>query len=147
MKNDAIAPLAHSVTAEIEVSWQEAFALLSDPAQVGRWALGSWGAEPAGAPGLYTGVSLLSGERSWFRVAADQSHRLIDYCIGDRTVQVPRISTRVVPAEHYRGPPGRCLVTITAWRDAAMDARRWHALCVAHEAEILLIKALLEGRR
>lgn len=136
--------LAHSVTAQMRAPWQEAFELLSDPLRVGQWALGSWNSAPADARGVYVGTSLLSGEPSWFRVEADREQRLIDYHVGSESAQLPRISARIVAAEHYRGEPGHCLVTITAWRDTQMDDERWRQLCTVHETEILLIKKLLE---
>ncbi|MDT8320299.1 MAG: hypothetical protein RQ826_07205 [Xanthomonadales bacterium] len=136
--------LAHSVTAEMRASWREAFELLSDPLKVGEWALGSWNSAAANTGCVYVGTSLLSGEQSWFRIEADRTQRLIDYHVGSESAQLPRISARIVPAEHYRGEPGRCLVTLTAWRDSQMDDERWRQLCTVHETEILLIKKLLE---
>lgn len=139
--------LAHSVTAEMQTSSHEAFEFLRDPIKVGEWALGSWNATPADTGRVYVGTSLLSGEQSWFRIEADRAQRLIDYHVGSASSQLPRISARIVPAEHYRGEPGRCLVTLTAWRDSQMDEDRWRQLCTVHETEILLIKKLLEVGR
>jgi hypothetical protein len=136
----------HSVTREIKASWEHAFRYLSDPLNLGNWALGTFQAEPSDIEGLYVGTSLFSGERNWFRLDAVEHLRLVDCYVGDRDLQLPRISIRIVPADHIGRKQNTCLVTINAWRDANMDDERWWQLCVSHEVEILLIKAQLERK-
>jgi hypothetical protein len=53
----------------------------------------------------------------------------------------------VVPGEATGRDKGSCLVTLVAWRDAAMSEARWERLVACHEVEILLVQALLtEGK-
>lgn len=135
----------HSVTTEVKTSWEKAFQYLSNPLNLGNWALGTWEAKSSEIQGLYVGRSLFSQKLNWFRLEADEHLRLIDCYVGDQNLQLPRISIRVVPADHFGGEQDSCLVTINAWRYVSMDNARWRELCVAHEAEILLIKSLLEN--
>ncbi len=140
--NDAA--LCHSATLQVDVPADAAFDFLADPVQLGRWSLGCFDTAPA-ADGLFTGVSLYDGARSWFRIDADRTRHLIDYHVGEPRCLLARISARVVPGPVCRLPPDVCLVTLTAWRTADMQDSRWQRLCTAHEAEIWLIKAQAEA--
>ena len=136
--------LAHATTLRVDVAADAAFDYLADPLLLGRWSLGCFDTVPAGAPGLFTGVSLFDGARGWFRIDADRARHIIDYHVGDPASQVPRVSVRVIPGPVCGLPETSCYVTLTAWRVAAMSDERWARLCAAHEAEIWLIKAQLE---
>ena len=136
--------LSHSATLRVDVAADVAFEFLADPLQLGRWSLGCFDTEAAGAPGLFTGISLYDGARGWFRVDADRSRHIVDYHVGDATSQVPRVSARVVPGPVCGLPQAACYVTLIAWRVHGMDDARWSRLCAAHEAEIWLIKSQIE---
>jgi hypothetical protein len=137
--------LAHTTTLRIAAEARVAFDFLADPLQLGRWSLGCFDTKEAGAPGLYTGVSLYDGSRTWFRIDADQGHFIVDYHVGDAASQVPRISARAIPGPVCGLPTTACYVTLTAWRTTGMDEDRWARLRSAHEAEIWLIKAQIEA--
>ncbi len=134
----------HSVTAEINVPWRKAFDFLQQPLKLGQWALGSWDARATEESGVYYGTSLFNGEKTFFRIEAKESLRLIDYFVGDRTALQPRISARIIPGPQYGNNDAFCLVTLDAWRDLGMNDERWRLLCSCHETEILLLKALIE---
>jgi hypothetical protein len=139
--------VAHACTTLVEVDAETAFAFLADPKALGGWALGCWDAS-VDPTGHFYGVSLFSGEETWGRVEADARRLEIDYLVGARPDQLqPRISARVVPGPVTGRAEDVCLVTLTAWRGAAMDDTRWQQLIAAHEAEILLIKGQLERSR
>jgi hypothetical protein len=53
---------------------------------------------------------------------------------------------RIVPAAACDLNDEQCYVSLTAWRPSQMAQGRWNQLCTAHEAEIWLIKARLEGQ-
>ena len=57
---------------------------------------------------------------------------------------LPRILALVVPGPQVGHREDECLVTLLAWRDAGMDEARWRRLTTGHEAEIMLLKALIE---
>jgi hypothetical protein len=75
--------LAHATTLRIDVEARVAFDFLADPLQLGCWSLGCFDTKEAGSPGLYTGVSLYDGSRTWFRIDADQGRFIVDYHVGD----------------------------------------------------------------
>lgn len=137
--------LSHATTLRVDVTADVAFDFLADPLQLGHWSLGCFDTVPAGAPGLFTGVSLYDGARGWFRIDADRARHIVDYHVGDTASQVPRVSVRVIPGPVCGLPATSCYVTLIAWRVAGMDDDRWSRLCSAHEAEIWLIKAQIEA--
>ncbi len=136
--------IAHSASIEISVQAQVAFAFLSKPENVGRWALGCWDTRTTEKDGIYSGTSLFDDQKSYFRVEALAEKHIIDYHLGDGELLRPRISIRVIDAATVSREEPCCVVTINAWRDAQMDDERWHRLCATHEAEIFLLKSLIE---
>jgi hypothetical protein len=134
----------HSVTIEINKSWEETYDYIREPLNLGKWALGCWDTRATDEEDLYVGTSLFNNETSYFRIEADKKTRVIDFLVGDQSSLQPRISVRIVPGEVYGNSDAFCLVTINAWRDMQMSDERWHQLCVCHETEILLVKALIE---
>jgi hypothetical protein len=136
--------VAHACTTLVEVGAETAFAFLADPKALGGWTLGCWDAS-VDPTGRFYGVSLFSGDETWGRVDADPARLLIDYLVGSRQDRLARrISARVVPGPATGRPESVCLVTLTAWRGAAMDDVTWRQLVAAHEAELVLIKGQLE---
>ena len=135
--------LAHAVTAECAVPARRAYAFLADGREVGRWALGSFGARKVGR-NLFRGRSLFDGTEVLYRPVGDAARLIVDYHVGiDARALVPRIMARVVPGEITGRDPGSCLVTLVAWRDASMSEARWQRLIACHATEILLVQALL----
>ncbi len=134
----------HSVTIEVGASWESAFDYLVDPLNLGKWALGCWETESSDIKGLYVGRSLFDNEKSYFRIEENRELHLLDFFIGDKTVQQPCISIRIVAGVVYGQAESSCLLTINAWRDINSSDERWRQLCVCHETEIILLKALIE---
>ena len=139
--------LEHTVTAAVHVDAVVAFDYLSDPHNLGSWALGSFHVTESATPGVFRGESLFDRSEGYFRIEAERERLCIDYLLGTPEKLVPRIAVRVIPNEVVNRPAGTCLVTMTAWRSASMQEERWERLCAAHEAEILLVKGQLESRR
>jgi hypothetical protein len=136
--------LSYSVSLEVSVPAEEAFTYLADPEMLGRWALGCFDTKPTNKKGLFKGTSLFDGLEAWFHIEADAKRLLIDYHVGGPDMQVPRISTRVIPGPQYGRDRAHCIVTMTAWRTTDMSDMRWERLRATHDAEIFLIKAQLE---
>ncbi len=136
--------IAHSASIEIGVTAATAFTFLSKPENVGRWALGCWDTQTTEKEGIYSGISLFDGQKSYFRVEALAEKYMIDYHLGDAELLRPRISIRVIDAATVSMEEPCCVVTINAWRDSQMDDERWQRLCATHEAEIYLLKSLIE---
>jgi hypothetical protein len=137
--------VGHCATVLIDVPAQRAFGFLADPIALGTWSLGCMRVEPTAQTGVYTGFSLYDDGQVWFDIHANRELLLIDYRVGEPAKLKPRIMARVVPAECCDLRDAQCYVSLIAWRPAQMTQDRWNRLCTAHEAEIWLIKARLEG--
>jgi len=136
--------LSHCVTVECATSADRAFAFLTDGGALGRWAFGCWGAAPRGE-GLFVGRSLFDDQEIWVRIVDEPRLGIVDYHLGrSPDMLIPRISARVVPGPTVGRDRDHCLLSLMAWRPADMDDARWERLSANHEAEIHLIKALLQ---
>lgn len=137
---------AHCVTALVNVSAAKAFAFLADPLSLGTWSLGCMRTQAA-AGGPYTGISLYDDSPASFDVRPHPELLVIDYLVGDAGNLKPRNSVRIIAADTCDLPDGQCYVSLMAWRPARMADDRWAQLCAAHDAEIWIIKARIEGPR
>lgn len=136
--------LSYVVTTDVTAPAKFAFAYLADPSKVGEWALGAFNARPV-AGDVYAGTSLLDGSVVVYRVDADARRGVIDYLVGaDAETLVMRISTRVVPGEILGRGAGTCVVSMSAWRPADFDERRWSRLKAFHDAEIHILRERIE---
>lgn len=150
---------AHCVTALVNVPAAKAFAFLADPLSLGTWSLGCMRTQAAksgavgaasasvAAAGPYTGTSLYDDSPASFDVRPHPELLLIDYLVGDAGNLKPRNSVRIIAADTCGLPEGLCYVSLMAWRPARMADDRWAQLCAAHDAEIWIIKARIEGSR
>ncbi len=112
-----------------------------------RWTLGLWNTREV-APGLYAGESLFDGASGLVQVSVDEVRGVVDYAVGaSRESLVPRIRATVIAGEALGHAAGTCVVTLIAWRTAAMDDERWARLAASHEVEIDLIRGQLEAAR
>jgi hypothetical protein len=134
--------LCYTVTAEVAARARAAFDYLADGSKVGEWALGALAAKRVGASDLFEskehGIA--------FHVDADAKRLVIDYYVGSRADDlIMRIATRVIPGETLGRAAGTCLVSMSAWRPASFDDRRWSRLKAFHDAEIHLIREKIEA--
>jgi hypothetical protein len=136
--------LSHCATAACNAPAEAAFAFLADAAKVGTWTLGSWAARPVDDR-VVRGTSLFDASEAYVRADADPTRLAVDFAIGDvRDELVPRITARVVPGPTLGLDKGQCVVTLLAWRTAAMSDERWQRLKASHDVEILLLRARIE---
>jgi hypothetical protein len=138
---------AHQASVLIACPAGAVFALMRDPARLNRWSFGTW--ETRVEPdGLVEGTSIFDGARTFLRIDADPERLTVDYHLGPSPRElVPRITARIVPGEHLGRDAACAILTLLAWRTAAMTDDRWHRLKVSHEFETVLIKNLLEHGR
>ncbi|MCC6008681.1 MAG: hypothetical protein JJU40_13525 [Rhodobacteraceae bacterium] len=134
---------AHMAAALVDVPADFALDRLASAAFVGGWSLGSLGLTEAG-PGLYRGTSLFDGTEMLVDIRPAPAHGLIDYGVGNAETRSPRIFIRVTPGPVVGRAETVCLITLHALRSAEATTERWARTCIAHEAEILLIKGQLE---
>ncbi len=136
--------LGHSVTELVGAPAEAALRFLADGARLGEWAFGCWNtvSQPDGG---FLGHSLFDGAKLWVRVETDAARMCVTFHVGGAPDRLaPRILALVVPGPLVGRLDDVCLVTLLAWRDAAMDADRWRRLTTGHAAEILLLRALIE---
>jgi len=166
--------VAHCATALVNVPAAKAFEFLADPLSLGTWSLGcmrtraaksgavgatagaaravSAGAAMAAAAsattaaeGPYAGTSLYDDSLASFDIRPHPELLLIDYLVGDAGNLKPRNSVRVIAGDTCDLSDAQCYVSLMAWRPARMEDDRWAQLCAAHDAEIWIIKARIEG--
>lgn len=142
-----ISAVSHATTVEVQAGWEAVFDYLQDLNKLGDWSLGCRDPKPQGEDGLYCGSSMFGDGPVYVKVEANRSFRVIDYLVGDWPDLSARISARVIPGAFYGKGAENCLVTLSAWRASQMSDDRWRQLVACHEAEIMLIKALIEGAR
>lgn len=141
---------SYTLTTVVDVTVDRALAFLRDPRAVGTWALGTWDTRPVGgAKDIYVGNSLFDGTvDSYFRVADDTSHGIVDYEVGSAPDALRLlVSVRVVPGEPFGYGADQCLVTLHAWRPKNMDDARWQRLMAMHDVEIVMLADRLAGKR
>ena len=133
----------HAASILCSVAPLRALRFLGDGSQLGRWALGSMQTQEV-LPGLFRGVSMFDGSSSLIKPVTHTQFMQVDYLVGEDPARLrPRIVARVVPHGETEEPTA-CIVSLIAWRSAGMDDGRWARLVACHDAEVHLIRALLE---
>ncbi|MCW5773930.1 MAG: hypothetical protein KIT16_19970 [Rhodospirillaceae bacterium] len=137
--------LCYVVTSLIAAPANFAFDYLADVSKVGDWALGAFNGKPTDTPKVYTGTSLYDFSPCAFAVDADRRRLLIDYLVGSSAEDlVMRITSRVIPGESTGRGAGACIASMSAWRPADFDHRRWARLKAFHDAEIHIVRDRIE---
>ncbi len=135
----------HTISIELAVPAERAFAFMADPAKLDRWSFGTW-KTVLHEGGLVEGSAIFDGAVTWVRIEGDPASGVIDYHLGkDRTALTPRIMARIVPGDRLGLGANACLLTLLAWRVKGMADERWARLCASHEFEVFLIKSLIEA--
>src|SRR5262245_15532081 len=137
-------PHCHSSSIAIGSTAEAAFDLMSNGVRQGHWALGSMQRREV-APGIFLGVSIFSRKDLYVRLNADRARLLVDYEVGpSREAMQFRHMSRVIPGPTLKMSPQACVVTLLTWRLATQSDADWIQLSTVHEAEMFLIKGLLE---
>ncbi|MFB9949665.1 hypothetical protein ACFFP0_12440 [Rhizobium puerariae] len=139
-----IDPHCHSSSIMVERSAELAFEIMSDGLKQGQWAWGSLNRTEVG-PGLFCGTSTFTGKQAFVRLHVDRARFQVDYEVGaTRDAMQFRNMSRVIPGEVLRMGPDKCVVTLITWRLATQADAEWTQFGTIHEAEMFLIKGLLE---
>lgn len=134
----------HTSSIAVAVPAATAFAIMADGIAQGRWAWGSWDRREV-EPGLFAGTSLFDGKDTFVRLHADRARLTVDYDVGRTPDKMQfRNAARVLPGALLGRDPGSCVVTLMSWRLAAQSDDAWNQTCTVHEAEMYLIRGLLE---
>ena len=121
-----------------------AFEIMSEGLKQGQWTWGSFDRREI-KPGLFVGKSVFSGKDTYVRLDVDRTRLLVDYEVGpsEDTMQFRNMS-RVIPGGILKMGADKCVVTLLTWRLATQDDAAWTQISTVHEAEMFLIKGLLE---
>jgi hypothetical protein len=139
-----IDPHCHSSSILIERPAELAFELMSDGLKQGQWAWGSVDREEV-ETGLFRGTSTFSGKQTFVRLNVDRPRLQVDYDVGPaKDAMQFRNMSRVIPGPVLRMRPDQCVVTLLTWRLATQSDAEWIQFGTIHEAEMFLIKGLLE---
>ena len=137
-------PFCHSSSIEVQCSAQHAFEIMSDGIQQGQWAWGSFERQEV-QPGLFMGHSVFTGKATYVRLIADPARLQVDYEVGASPENMQfRNMSRVIPGHLLKLGEDKCVVTLLSWRLASQSDADWTQFGCVHEAEMFLIKGLLE---
>jgi hypothetical protein len=139
-----IDPHCHSSSIMVERPAAVAFELMSDGLKQGQWAWGSLNRAEV-EPGLFVGTSTFTGKQTFVRLHVDRGRFQVDYEVGAaKDAMQFRNMSRVIPGELLRMGPDRCVVTLLTWRLETQTDAEWIQFGTIHEAEMFLIKGILE---
>ena len=137
--------LCHTASIQVGVPAEQAFAFMADGMKQGEWAFGSWQRRQVGDD-LFVGSSLFSGREVYVRLTPEAERMLVHYAVGpDPEHLLPRVIGRVVPGAELGLGADCCVVTLVLWRAAEMSDGDWQMLRSAHEAEMFVIRRLIEA--
>ncbi len=87
----------------------------------------------------------LHGKQTYVRLHADKARLTVDYEVGGSPDAMQfRNMSRVIPGATLRMAPDSCVITLLTWRLATQSDAEWTQFGTIHEAEMFLIKGLLE---
>ena len=137
-------PHCHSSSIAVERPAEIAFEIMADGLKQGRWTLGSYDRREV-EPGVFVGTSLFSGKETFVRLNVDRARLLVDYDVGPSLAAMQfRNMARVIPGQVLKMDASHCLVTLLSWRQVGQSEAAWMQTSTSHEAEMFLIKGLLE---
>jgi hypothetical protein len=137
----------HTSSIAVAVPAETAFKIMADGIAQGHWAWGSWQRREV-EPGLFAGTSLFDGKETFVRLHADRARLTVDYDVGRARHKLQfRNAARVLPGALLGRDPQSCVVTLMSWRLATQTEDQWQQTCTVHEAEMYLIRGLLERGR
>lgn len=121
-----------------------AFEIMSEGLKQGQWTWGSFDRREV-KPGLFVGKSVFSGKDTYVRLDVDRARLIVDYEVGpsEEAMQFRNMS-RVIPGDILKMGADKCVVSLLTWRLATQDDAAWAQISTVHEAEMFLIKGLLE---
>jgi hypothetical protein len=137
-------PYCHSSSVMVARPAEVAFELMADGLKQGQWAWGSFDRTEV-KPGLFKGRSVFTGKDTYVRLQVDRPRLVVDYDVGPspKAMQFRNMS-RVIPGKLLKIGDDQCVVTLLSWRLTTQTDADWEQFCCIHEAEMFLIRGLLE---
>ncbi|MBN9064613.1 MAG: hypothetical protein BGP06_13075 [Rhizobiales bacterium 65-9] len=134
----------HTSSIKVDRPAETAFEIMSNGLKQGAWTWGSFNRSEV-QPGIFLGHSVFSGKALYSRLHVDRERLVVDYEGGPtpETMQFRNMS-RVLPGATLKLDPGCCVITLLTWRLQTQTEDDWLQISTVHEAEMFLIKGLLE---
>jgi len=140
-------PHCHTSSIEVAVPAATAFEIMSDGVRQGEWAWGSFNRKEV-EPGIFSGTSVFDGGETLVRLKVNRENFTVDYEVGrTKDKMVFRNHARVLPGPLVGRDANSCIVSLMSWRLASHTQQQWDQLGTVHEAEMFLIKGLLERKK
>lgn len=137
-------PHCHSSSIHVMKPAEIAFEIMAEGLKQGQWTWGSFDRREI-APGLFMGHSVFSGKETYVRLHVDRARLSVDYEVGGSPDAMQfRNMSRVIPGATLRMAPDSSVISLLTWRLATQSDAEWTQFCCIHEAEMFLIKGLLE---
>lgn len=137
-------PFCHTSSIAVARPAEIVFEIMADGLAQGQWAWGSFDRREI-EPGLFVGRSVFDGEETFVRLDVDRARLIVDYEVGrSRETMQFRNMSRVIPGDLLGLGPEKAVVTLMSWRIASQSDAAWEQSGCIHEAEMFLIRGLLE---
>jgi len=137
-------PHCHTSSIAVDRPAEAAFEIMSNGLKQGQWAWGSFDRREV-EPGLFVGRSVFTGKETYVRLKPDHARLTVDYEVGpNRDAMQFRNMARVIPGPLLKLESSKSVITLMTWRLATQSDAEWTQVGCVHEAEMFLIKGLLE---
>ena len=137
-------PHCHTSSIAVARPAEMVFDIMADGLKQGKWAWGSFDRREV-EPGLFVGRSVFDDKDTFVRLHVDRTRLIVDYEVGRSREQMQfRNMSRVIPGDLLGLGPDQAVVTLMTWRLALQSDATWEQFGCIHEAEMFLIKGLLE---
>ena len=137
-------PHCHTSSIAVARPAEMVFDIMADGMKQGKWAWGSFDRHEI-EPGLFVGRSVFDSKDTFVRLHVDRTRLIVDYEVGRSREQMQfRNMSRVIPGDLLGLGPDQAVVTLITWRLASQSDAAWEQFGCIHEAEMFLIKGLLE---
>jgi hypothetical protein len=120
---------------------------MADGQKQSNWAMFSWNRRHV-AGDLFVGTSLFDDKELYVKLVANEVLSLVDYYCGASADSLSwQVEARIIPGDEIGLEQSQSLINMTTWRTAKTDAAEWELTGHVWQAEIQLIKGLIERER
>jgi hypothetical protein len=137
-------PWSWCASTAVKVPAKEAYAFMADGQKQSNWAMYSWNRKHV-RDDVFVGQSLFDGSSLYVKLVGREELLLVDYYCGLTETELTwQVEARIIPGECVGLGSDACLINMTTWRTTSTTPEQWDLLGNVWEAEIHLIKGLLE---
>ena len=137
-------PWSWCASIDVKVPAQTAYEFMSDGQKQSNWAMYSWNRKHIGE-NVFVGQSLFDGTDLYVKPVGRAELLLVDYYCGTIRGELTwQVEARIIPGDNVGLSSRESLINMTTWRSRDMSRDQWELIGNVWEAEIHLIKGLLE---